>query len=239
MKAAVKSAGSRPASVITAGWSLVCVVLFLAPARAQLKKQPSIRPGVGLVNLKLGASRATAEKALGAPTKINHLKNGLTEAYWLLGRPSYSPGATLLFERDKFKHDKIVQIETALPQDTSPGGISIDSNFRTVLKRYKNLRASAYGWMEIDGGAGYVRYYYDAVKAGIAFTLGTQDDEATSEYMFTAFTGTDAVKPRSIIVHLPGHPVIAATGEARVIPEEVAATLQPSYLYAVLKAKRL
>ena len=233
MKAAAKSGGSSTFSVITTGWSLVCVILLLAPARAQLAKQPFIRPGVGLVNLTLGASRATAEKHLGVPTKINHLKNGLTEAYWLLGKPSYGPGVTILFQ-----HNKIVQIETTLPQSTSPGGISTQSNFRTVLKRYKNLQASAYGWMEIDGGAGYVRYYYDDVKAGIAFTLGTQDDEATSEYMFTAFTGIDAVKPRSIIVHLPGRPVIAATGEARVIPEEVGATLQPAYLYAILKTKR-
>ena len=151
-----------------------------------------------------------------------------------MGKVSYSPGVIVLYQGGK-----VIQIETSLSSVKSPGNISTSSNFLKVLKRYKNLRGSAYGWTDLNDEAGYVRYYYDDVKTGIAFTLSTQDDQATSETLLSVLPGESVVKPDTIVIHLPGHPVIAATGTARVSKEKVAPTLQPSYIYTVIKAKGL
>ena len=157
----------------------------------------------------------------------------MVEEYWLAGQPSYSPGFDVLF-----RGDKVIQIETTLSAIDTASGDSVNSRFLDILKRHKSLHVAAYSWEDLNGPAGYVKYFYDDVKAGIAFTLGTQDDQATSQEILS-LNPSEPVKPISIIIHPVGQPVIVATGTARVSHGVVQKALEPSFLYTVIKVQDL
>lgn len=213
-------------------FGIVGALALSAPSTAPPPRR-AIQPGHGIGRLVLGMGRPAVHSLLRNPSKTLRLRNGLVEEYWLLNQPSYAPGIDILF-----RNDKVVQIETTLPyletvRGDAPGGLFLD-----ILKKHKNLRVSCYSWTDLNDGAGYVRYFYDDVKEGIAFTIGTQDDEATSQIILSLRPETP-VKTESILIHPSKQTVIAATGTARVSPSTPAKALQPSFLYNVIKVQYL
>jgi hypothetical protein len=88
------------------------------------------------------------------------------------------------------RKNKVVQ----LMAQTLKEGFVTNRTFAQLLHEY-HLKRTVYDFSD-PGGGGYVGFYYDDVKKGICFALGTQDI-----FLLT-------YRPDAVIIHAPNKPAI-------------------------------
>jgi hypothetical protein len=160
-------------------------------------------PGVSVGKVRLGDTRANVIKKLGKPSKSTQWRSGPFQDTWLGPKPPNdkygSPVSERIFLHVIYRNSKVVQVEFNSPKFVTPAGISMRSSLAQFRAKYKNPRVRAYTYDD-PGGGGYVGYYYDDVKSGIAFTFGVQDN-------FDA-----RITPEALRIHLRGIPVLPNPG---------------------------
>jgi hypothetical protein len=160
-------------------------------------------PGRSVGQVQLGVERVTVIKRIGRPSTSVKWRTGQNQDTWLGPKPPNdqygSPVSERSFMHVIYRNNKVVQIEFNSPKFKTPSGISMRSSLAQFRAKHKNLRIRAFGYDDPNGG-GYIGYYYDDVKQGIAFTFGVQDN-------FDA-----RATPNSLRVHLPGAPVLPDPG---------------------------
>lgn len=185
--------------------TLACLVgslLSVAAAAAE----PNIVPGKSIGKIALGMNRSAIYRILGSANQSHRVPSSRIPGRYLAGRyevatwwkkKKSSPGPMLTVT---LRNNRVVQIETDSAAFTTAGGTSLGAHFSALRNRYPHMRVDQYGVGETEGG-GFVKFYMDSVRRGIAFTQGTQDDEST-------YDGLPTSTPESIIIHLRGQRVI-------------------------------
>lgn len=160
-------------------------------------------PGESVGRVKLGMTRAQVRKQLGVPSRTVRWKSGETQDTWL-GASKKSDGTKIEeFERRFLnvisRRDRAIQIEFNSPTFRTRDGISINSTLAQFRARYPRPRAQSLLYADPEGG-GYIGYYYDSVRRGLAFQFGAQD------------SFDSRVKPDSLRVHAAGRRVLPDPG---------------------------
>lgn len=181
-------------------FSVSSVILLLAIAVSA--QEYSIVPGKSVGPVRLGDARAAVIKARGKPTETKRLRSGLVKDSWLGAEPAPNSEDSQLFFNVISRAGRVVQIEFNDPKYKTATGISIESTLAQFRAEHKRPRVSAFTYDDGEG-SGYVGYYYDDVRSGIAFSLTTQD-------YFDA-----NVIPEAFRVHAAGQPVILDPGGKR------------------------
>src|SRR5947207_368928 len=158
---------------------LLSLVMFLACSVTLLAQDNTVAPGQRVGSVRLGDARAATIKALGKPSETKRWRSGLVRDAWLKpGKPADSTEEQTFFNVI-YRANRVVQIEFNDPKYKTADGISIESTLAQFRVHHRHPRVRAYAY--IDEGSGFVGYYYDDVRSGIAFSFGTQDyfDETT------------------------------------------------------------
>ena len=165
------------ALILFAGFSTACWA-------AAAEDDNTIRPGIGLGEVKLGMKQDAVRKIVGKPDGSYELPTGEKVDYsvWKDKKPStirliYSKGS-----------NKLLQINCEAPAPATADGISLKSSMAEIKKTYGDLHVAEYG----SGKA--FEDYYDNVKKGIAFEFTGDKPKGKTLY--------------SIIVHIPGSHVL-------------------------------
>ncbi len=161
----------------------------------------SIQPGKAIGKLRLGMGVAEALRLRGKPQNVE--KVGLSthkkpkpsptaykELLWWEGGTADEPESWLVA---LVKGEKILQLSAMGAGYVLPTGISTLSDFTKVRKAYPKLAVHA-GYFGSEEEPGYVGYFFDEPRHGVAFTIGTQDDIAT-------YNSLPKSPPESIVVH--------------------------------------
>lgn len=176
----------------------LCVLLAMGTTPAVA--QQTVVAGRSLGRVFLGMPRADVWKILHRPGRQRtargipapHPRGAYTLDTW--------SGAGGRFLSVLCRDGRVVQIEANGPQFATAQGDSRAAPFAAVRRRHPRMRVDAYGFSETDRGqpaGGFVNFYVDDVRRGIAFTSGTQDDEST-------YDDLPKLKPDTLIVHAPG-----------------------------------
>ncbi|MDQ3812588.1 MAG: hypothetical protein M3347_01400 [Armatimonadota bacterium] len=171
--------------------------LVLALAATGFAGDWTVVPGRSVGKVRLGMTRTTVHQKLGKPGKTARWRSGLVQDSWLASPVKEFDERT--FVHVLYKKNKAIQIEFNSPRFVTTTGISMRSSLAQFRAKHKKPRVRAYVYADPDG-SGYVGYYYDDVKRGLTFELGTQD------YFDARAT------PHSLRVHLPGRPVLPDPG---------------------------
>ena len=164
---------SHTFSFLAASLSLIAALphpqILAAPSANYL-----VVPGQSLGKLRLGQTPAQVHKILGKPSQTHKLSNGLIDDLYLSKGTRTTERQTI---RDKVEilywAGKAVQIEATSPSFKTNSGLSTSSTLRTMQKSFDPLKFYTYGF---GGDLGYVKYYVDSQKLGIAFeSYGSQD----------------------------------------------------------------
>lgn len=161
----------------------------------------SIQPGKAIGKLRLGMGVAEALRLRGKSQSVE--KVGLStnkkpkpsptaykELLWWEGGTADEPESWLVA---LVKGDKILQLSAMGAGYVLPTGISTLSDFTEIRKAYPKLAVHA-GYFGSEDEPGYVGYFFDDPRQGVAFTIGTQDDIST-------YNGLPKSTPESIVVH--------------------------------------
>ena len=183
----------------------VLLAAVVAPAGAQ----QAVVAGHSVGRVSLGMSREAVIQALGRPASSStsvsiaapHPAGRYAISEWGRGHGD-SAGPTLTVT---FRDGRAVQIETTSARFVTADGVSVATPFRLLRQRFPRLRVEQYGYDE-RGGGGFTIFQCDSVGRGIAFTTGTQDEEATYE-------GLSRSHPDSLIVHPPGRAALATADD--------------------------
>ena len=196
---------------------ILVAVLLLLPLGAAWGQQ-AVMPGRSAGRVFLGMPRADVWKRLHPPLRHRSLRSSALPAphrpgrYTVDGWGRGSRSLTVLY-----RNARVVQVEVNSPQFIAPGGVSVATPFAVLRRRFPRMRVDEYGMIQTlrDGTpSDALSFYADDVKRGIAFTTGTQDDQATYDEL-------PGLKPDSLIVHRPGRPVlpVEAASDTRVTTE--------------------
>ena len=184
------------------GW-LACscwIVLLLWASAIPSKALINIIPGHALGKIRIGETRQDVLASFPRGPENNYdLKHGLSEDEWITPIPSkYGSDSTYL--SIWYKHGRVVQIEYSNKSESHLGLPS----FSRLIANNKNLKKACYsmGCYTGDGepAGGYIQFYFDDIKAGIAYGAGVQDS-----FILTT-------TPDTITIHAPGSPVIPYRG---------------------------
>lgn len=190
---------SRLAPFILFAFLLLSLAMATASVRAQGQNNLVV-PGKSVGKVALGATRAQVRKLLGKPTET--AARQFPRDTWLGPKlPVDKYGATVgerIFLTVVYQNGKAAQIEFNDPRYKTKKGLSVESTVATFRKKHAPLRKTVLAYTE--GGGGFVDYYLDSVKAGIAFEVGTQD-------IFS-----EMYLPHSIRIHRAGRRVIVDPG---------------------------
>lgn len=177
----------------------------LLTCSTQAKAISGVVPGQSLGKIAIGEPRGQLLMAIKRKQTANYdLKNGLVEDEWTWRVPSKNDSMAKISVTVWYRKDKVVQIEMLDPPDS----MSKLPSFNSLIDNNKNLKKVCYSVGcytqngEYDGG--YILFYYDDVKRGIAYGASVQDD-----FILTS-------KPESITVHALGRPVIPFSGLTKV-----------------------
>lgn len=181
-------------------------LLLLLAAPTVLGQNNTVVSGKSVGNIQLGETRAQTHGRLGSPSESVVWRNGLRQDTWLGPEPPNDqyglPASERVFVRIIFRNGKAVQIEFNSPALKTADGVSVRSSLGQFRAKHRGLKVSAYGYED------YIGYYYDDVRLGLAFSVGVQDNFDAS------------VTPSSLIVHLPGQPVIPERNGRPVKPND-------------------
>lgn len=155
----------------------------------------SVKPGKQVGEIKLGATRDAVWLLLGKPAQIKRWPGGLIKDAWL-GPKKPNSEEPQIFLNVIYRARRVAQIEFNDAKYKTDKGISIDSTLAQFRVAYPHPLVKAFGYDDGEG-SGYVGYYFDSRKSGIAFTFRTQDQ-------FDART-----VPEALCVHVAGSAVIA------------------------------
>ncbi|HXD34811.1 MAG TPA: hypothetical protein VN643_27070 [Pyrinomonadaceae bacterium] len=173
----------------------LAISLFLVACSFSIAAQDySVAPGKHVGEISLGMPRDAVWLSLGKPTKVMRWPRGLLKDSWL-GPEHPNSEETQIFLNVIYRARRVVQIEFNEPKYKTGEGISVDNTLAQFRAAYKRPIVKAFGYDDGEG-SGYVGYYYDAMKRGIAFTFRTQDQ-------FDART-----IPEALCVHVAGSQVI-------------------------------
>lgn len=170
-----------------------------------------ISPGQGIGKIKLATQRDAVHQLLGKPNESHHWATGLIEDRWQSHkmRDNQDHLADL---KVIYSAGQVIQIEVSSSQFATAEGFSTDHTLKEARQVYGQLHVAAYDYEQKDEAGnsqgGDVRYYYDSVPRGIAFTLGIQDSFDSS------------VKFDAIIVHTAGKPVVPDVGGTPQTPHD-------------------
>ena len=174
------------------------VVALAATARADNLVVPGERVGA----VRLGATISQVHHLLGRPSKTSQWKSGETQDSFLGAKPALDADKQEKSPRRNltviYRKNRVVQIEFNSPAFRTSRGISVASSLSDFRRAYGPAKAKAFG-MDLDEG-GYVAYYFDNSKRGIAFSFGTQD----------YFDAT--IKPEDIRIYKRGTKVLPDPG---------------------------
>ena len=161
----------------------------------------TITPGKGVGKLGLGMPVVEALRLRGKPQSTewvalstqNNPKpvpTAFLELLWWEGGTADEPESWLVA---LVKGEKILQLSAMGAGYVLPTGISTLSDFTKVRKAYPKLMVHA-GYFGSEDEPGYVGYFFDDPRNGVAFIIGTQDDIST-------YNGLPKSTPESIVVH--------------------------------------
>jgi len=169
------------------------------PGLASAAPRFPVVPGVSVGRVRLGDAPATVRRKMGKPSQKVRRADGLWQDSWLGPEPKAWSSQQQRDFRVIYKNGKAVQIEFNTPDFITTRNISTKSSLRQFRAKHPRPRVRAYTYLD-EGGGGHVEYYYDDVRGGLCFQLGTQD-------YFDA-----RVTPESLRVHRRGVPVIITAG---------------------------
>ena len=179
--------------------ALAFLLLLLSPEAAQA--QQAVVPGRSVGRVFLGMPRSDVWKILQPPGRRRTVPTSAFPAPHLSGRyavdkwESGTHSPTILY-----RNEKVVQVEVDSPQFAAPGGVSVDTPFATLRRRFPRMRVDEYvATFEGEKDSGEEFICADAVQRGIAFTQ--YPDTAT-------YVDLPRLKPDRVIVHLPGQRVL-------------------------------
>ena len=164
----------------TSSLLVASALLVTALPQPQVLAAPSasylVVPGQSLGKLRLGQTPAQVHKIMGKPSQTFKLKNGLLDDLYLSKGTRKAEGQTI---RDKveilYRAGRAVQIEATSPSFKTANGLSTDSTLRTLKNSLDPRKFYTYGFGGDEPG-GYLKYYVDSQKLGIAFeSYGAQD----------------------------------------------------------------
>ena len=182
--------------------------------------------------LRLGMSRGEVRSLLGKPGETHSLPGGVTEDLWAPQEDGRRNVDVL------YRDGAAVQIDVSSPAYSTAAGVSTAAPFRRVLGEYPGLSTASYSFEAPEGG-GYIQYFYDDRRQGIAFGIVTQDDEASSELILgtnrAAHPTAERVSADHLIVHRPGVAVLVPTYGCKVTPAKSDRVMEAPYLYAHLR----
>lgn len=181
----------------------------LEDAPVQDAQNYSVVPGHSVGKIWLGAPRTAVIKAMGKPSEIARLRNGLMQDSWLGPKPP-SDNQERRIVHVLYRRNRAIQIELNSPSFVTANGVSMRTSLGELHRKFKNLRPSVRSYAE----RGYVRYYYDDVQRGITFQAGGND-------LSWNLKEDPRRTPESIIVHRRGYRVIPEAG-GRLEPKEEA-----------------
>ncbi len=188
---------SAPVTRIAALASLLCLCALAAHAQAP---RFLVVPGKSVGTVKLGATRAQLRQLLGKPSET--AARQYPRDTWLGAKLPERLRSMSARERAfltvVYQNGRAAQIEFNDPRYQTRDGLSISSKIGDFRKKRAPLKKTVLAYTE--GGGGFVDYYLDSVRSGIAFEAGTQD------------TYTETYTPNSIRIHFPGRPVIVDPG---------------------------
>lgn len=202
-----------PLSVLSLRGRLVAV-LFVIPAVLSARAAPpdadhAAVPGRNLGRVRLGMTREAVRKLLGRPhvsyrvarTDNKTLKRTPVPYETDVWRSSGDSDPRILTV--VIQAGKVVQIEANSPAFVTPDGVGVGTSFAAIRRKHPGMTATPYLLHDpqMDAGSAYVQYAVDDVKRGIAFTVGTQDDEGLAREL-------PKLKPNSLIIHEPGRPAL-------------------------------
>jgi hypothetical protein len=174
------------------------VSVKLPAAQAQTRTQQKLRfpvvPGQSVGRVRLGDTQMMVRQKMGKPAESRVRSDGLQQDTWLGPQPKSWPNESQRSFVVIYKNGKVAQIEYNSPHFVTARGISTRSSLQRFRARHRRLQTRAYSYTE--GGGGHVEYYYDHLRHGICFQLGTQD-------FFDA-----RVTPETLRVHPRNMPVI-------------------------------
>lgn len=164
-----------------------------------LAQDNAIVPGKSVGAVRLGDTRDAVFLTLGKPSETKRWRSGLVRDSWSGPAPAAGSEDSQIFFRVLYRAGRVVQIEFNDPKYKTATGISIESTLTEFRAQYKRPAVRAYVYDDGEG-SGFVGYYYDSVRGGLAFSFGTQD----------YFDAT--MIPEALRVHPAGQPVIPDPG---------------------------
>ena len=175
---------------------LLCLLL-VGTAQAQ----QAVVPGRSVGRVFLGMQRSDVQKILQLPRRSRSLPASALPAPHRPGRytvDQWESGTHLL--TILYRNAQVVQVEIDSPQFAAPGGVSVDTPFAIIRRRFPRMRVDQYiGTVQGQEKSGEVFVCADDVQRGIAFTQ--YPDTAT-------YVDLPRLKPDRLIVHLPGQRVL-------------------------------
>jgi hypothetical protein len=180
----------------------------------------TILPGKSVGKLHLGMTVTQARRLCGKPHSeervglSTHKKPKPTptpykELLWWEGGTADDPESWLVALVNK---ETILQLSVMGTDYQLPTRLSTVSDFTQVRKAYPKLTVHA-GYFGSEDEPGYVGYFFDAPRQGLAFTIGTQDDIST-------YNGLPKASPESIVVHPAGQSVLLIEHGLQGLPEK-------------------
>ena len=162
----------------------------------------TVVPGKRVGPVRLGDMRAATLESLGKPSETKRWRSGLVKDSWRGPEPPANSEESQIFFNVIYRAGRVVQIEFNDPKYKTADEISIESTLAQF--RAKHIRPRVWAFTYDDGeGSGFVGYYYDDVREGIALSFGTQD-------YFDA-----GMIPEALRVHAAGQSVIFDPGGKR------------------------
>ena len=168
----------------------------------------TIQPGLGIGKLRLGMGVREALRLRGKPNSTEWVglstnKNpkpvllGSLELLWWEGGTADDPESWLVAH---VQHERIVQLSAMGANYRLGNGVSTTSDFTQIRKVYPKLTVRA-AYFGSEDEPGYVGYFFDEVRQGMAVTKGTQDDVGL-------YSELPKLTPESIVVHPPRQKVL-------------------------------
>ncbi len=149
-----------------------------------------IEPGRRIGKVQIGADRQAVHSLLRQPQGTYAVRKGLKGDYWSSGKDDL---------RIFYENDKVVQISVTSSRFSTPEGLSTGNSLAEVQRKDEGLRKYHYF---AHGSGGVLIDYYDDVGRGVAFEFTANASAEKRKY-----------EPYAILVHRPGHPVIADADE--------------------------